>query len=146
AIAVWNLDGSTGGLGKVSLTDYGSYASSLRVTQNDSPRYDHKKYAMPERPGAEVTLDVPDTAQPAQAFTAEATVRVPKDRLSASQLTASLSAPDGWSVSAPSPTSVERVQPGGSATFTWKVRPPAGTLPSASAITATVHYRQSGRQ
>ncbi|WP_030938218.1 beta-galactosidase [Streptomyces sp. NRRL S-646] len=146
AIAVWNLNGSTGGLGKVSLTDYGSYASSLRVAQNDSPRYDHKKYAMPERPGADVTLDVPDTAHPAQAFTAEATLRVPKDRSPASQLTASLSAPDGWSVSATGPTSVERVQPGGSATFTWKVQPPAGTLPSASALTATVHYRQSGRQ
>lgn len=64
AIAVWNLDGSTGGLGKVSLTDYGSYASSLRVAQNDSPRYDSRKYAMPRPPGAEVTLDVPDTAQP----------------------------------------------------------------------------------
>lgn len=64
AIAVWNLDGSTGGLGKVSLTDYGSYASSLRVAQNDSPRYDARTYAMPKRPGADVTLDVPDTAQP----------------------------------------------------------------------------------
>ncbi|MER6738403.1 beta-galactosidase [Streptomyces puniciscabiei] len=146
AIAVWNLDGSTGGLGKVSLTDSGSYASSLRVAQNDSPRYDHKKYAMPERPGADVALDVPDTAQPAQAFTAQATVRVPKDRPSASRLTASLSAPDGWSASATSPTSVERVQPGGSATFTWKVQPPAGKLPSASALTATVHYVQNGRQ
>jgi hypothetical protein len=146
AIAVWNLDGSTGGLGKVSLTDYGSYASSLRVAQNDSPRYDPHRYAMPKRPGAEVSLDVPDTAQPGQAFTAEATVRVPKDRSSASGLTSSLSAPDGWSVSATSPTSVKRVPPGGSAAFTWKVRPPSGTLPSASALTASVRYRQNGRQ
>ncbi|MER5512151.1 beta-galactosidase [Streptomyces sp. NPDC002766] len=146
AIAVWNLDGSTGGLGKVSLTDYGSYASSLRVAQNDSPRYDPRTYAMPKRPGADVSLDVPDTAQPAQAFTARATLRVPKDKPPVSSLTASLSAPDGWSVSATSPTSVGRVPAGGSATFTWKVQPPSGTLPSASAVTATVRYRQSGRQ
>ncbi|MFD8304471.1 beta-galactosidase [Streptomyces sp. NPDC059690] len=146
AIAVWNLDGSTGGLGKVSLTDYGSYASSLRVAQNDSPRYDPRTYAMPKRPGADVSLDVPDTAQPAQAFTARATLRVPKDKPSASGLTASLSVPDGWSVSATSPTSAGRVPAGGSATFTWKVQPPSGTLPSASAVTATVRYRQSGRQ
>jgi beta-galactosidase GanA len=146
AIAVWNLDGSSGGLGKVSLTDYGSYASSLRVAQNDSPRYDPKKYAMPKRPGADVTLAVPDTAQPGQAFTAEATVRVPKDRPSASGLTASLSAPDGWSVTATGPTAVQRVRPGGSASFTWKVQPPTGTLPSASALTATVDYRQDGRR
>ncbi|MFJ9245016.1 beta-galactosidase [Streptomyces sp. NPDC101776] len=146
AIAVWNLDGSTGGLGKVSLTNYGSYASSLRVAQNDSPRYDARTYAMPKRPGADVTLDVPDTAQPGQAFTARATVRVPKDRPAASGLTASLSAPDGWSVSAASPTSVERVRPGASATFTWTVQPPTGTLPSASALTTSVHYRQNGRK
>ncbi|MFJ8057354.1 beta-galactosidase [Streptomyces sp. NPDC096142] len=146
AIAVWNLDGSTGGLGKVSLTDYGSYASSLRVRQNDSPRYDARTYAMPKRPGADVTLDVPDTAQPGQAFAARATVRVPKDRPSASGLTASLAAPEGWSVSSPSPASVDRLRPGASATFTWTVRPPTGTLPSASALTATVRYRQSGRQ
>ena len=37
AIAVWNLDSSTGGLGQVSLTDYGSYASSLRVGPVFSP-------------------------------------------------------------------------------------------------------------
>ncbi|MEU6092836.1 beta-galactosidase [Streptomyces sp. NPDC047085] len=146
AIAVWNLDGSTGGLGKVSLTNYGSYASSLRVAQNDSPRYDHRKYAMPKRPGADVTLDVPNTAQSGQAFTAEATVRVPQDRPSASHLTASLSLPDGWSASATGPTSLERLAPGESATFTWKVQPPTAKLPSASALTATVSYVQDGRE
>ncbi|MFG2793812.1 beta-galactosidase [Streptomyces sp. NPDC048419] len=146
AIAVWNLDGSTGGLGKVSLTNYGSYASSLRVAQNDSPRYDPRTYAMPKRPGADVTLDLPDTAQSGQPFTARTTVQIPKNRRSASQLTASLSAPDGWSVGDPSPTSVKRLQPGQSATFTWTVKPPAGKLPSASALTTTVHYRQDGGQ
>jgi hypothetical protein len=40
AIAVWNLDSSTGGLGQVSLTDYGSYASSLRVGPVFSPGYE----------------------------------------------------------------------------------------------------------
>ncbi|MFE7854253.1 beta-galactosidase [Streptomyces sp. NPDC057403] len=146
AIAVWNLDGSTGGLGRVSLTDYGSYASSLRVAQNDSPRYDPRRYAMPKRPGADVSLGVPDTAQSGKAFTARATLRVPKGGPSASRATAALSAPDGWSVSATGPTSAARVPAGGSATFTWKVQPPSGTLPSASALTATVRYRQHGRQ
>jgi beta-galactosidase GanA len=40
AIAVWNLDSSTGGLGQVSLTDYGSYASALRVGPVFSPGYE----------------------------------------------------------------------------------------------------------
>ncbi|MEU9385716.1 beta-galactosidase, partial [Streptomyces sp. NPDC048279] len=145
AIAVWNLDGSTGGLGKVSLTDYGSYASSLRVAQNDAPRYDARTYAMPKRPGADVTLDVPGTARPEQAFTARTTVEVPKDRPAVTGLTAALLAPDGWTVTAMSPTSVERVRPGTSAAVTWKVQPPAGTLPSASALTTTVRYRQNRR-
>jgi len=39
AIAVWNLDASTGGLGRVSLTIYGSYASSLVVRPVNSPGY-----------------------------------------------------------------------------------------------------------
>ncbi len=39
AIAVWNLDSNTGGLGQVSLTNYGSYASSLSVGPVDSPGY-----------------------------------------------------------------------------------------------------------
>ena len=47
AIAVWNLDGSTGGLGTVALTNYGSFTSSLQVAQNDSPAYDPAKFAQP---------------------------------------------------------------------------------------------------
>ena len=39
AIAVWNLDSSTGGLGQVALTNYGSFASSLRVGPVFSPGY-----------------------------------------------------------------------------------------------------------
>ncbi|MEV6796218.1 beta-galactosidase [Streptomyces sp. NPDC051320] len=145
AIAVWNLDGSTGGLGKVSLTNYGSYSSSLRVAQNDSPGYRRATYAMPKRPGVDVALDVPNAAESGQSFTAEATVRVPAGSPAAARLTGSLALPDGWSASEPSPASVKLLPPGGSATFSWKVQPPAGTLPSASALTATVHYVQRGR-
>ena len=64
AIAVWNLDGSTGGLGTVSLTNYGSYASSLQVAQNDSPRYDPRKYAMPGRRARPSTSRCPTTSRP----------------------------------------------------------------------------------
>lgn len=73
-------------------------------------------------------------------------MRVPKDGTSASRLTAALAAPEGWSVSATSPLSLKSLKPGGSAAFTWKVQPPAGDLPSASALTTTVRYVQNGRQ
>ena len=39
AIAVWNEDASSGGLGRVSLEGYGNYATSLRVRDVDSPGY-----------------------------------------------------------------------------------------------------------
>jgi beta-galactosidase GanA len=144
ALAVWNLDGTTGGLGKVSLTDYGSYTSPLRVAQNESPRYNPKTYAMPKRPGVDVALAVPDTAEPGRAFTATATVRVPAGQPTASALRGTLALPDGWTATAADPASVQRLHPGQSAAFTWQVQPPAGTLPSSSALTATVHFVQRG--
>ena len=146
ALAVWNLDGTTGGLGKVALTNYGSYTSPLRVAQNDSPGYDHRTYAMPKRPGVDVALAVPNTAEPGRAFTAAATVRVPAGQPTASGLRAALALPDGWTATAAGPVSAERLHPGQSATFSWQVQPPAGTLPSSSALTATVRYVQRGRE
>ena len=145
AIAVWNLDGSTGGLGTVALTDYGSYASSLTVRPVNSPGYDRAKYAMPEAPGATVSLQVPDTAQPATAFTATATVSVPAGRGRATNLVPSLAIPAGWTASAPSPASVSRLEPGKSATFTWTVQPSSGSQPAAAALTATVAFTQRGK-
>ena len=145
AIAVWNLDGSTGGLGKVSLTNYGSYASSLRVAQNYSPRYDPRKYAMPKPPGTTVGLRVPDDVQAGQTFTATATVTVPADAPNATGLTASLNLPDGWTAGPASPASVSAVHPGGSAAFTWQVQAASGQLAPASAVTAVVHYVQRAR-
>jgi hypothetical protein len=41
---------------------------------------------------------------------------------------------------------VQQLPPGGSADFTWRIEPPTGTLPSASALTATVHYVQHGQR
>jgi beta-galactosidase GanA len=77
AIAVWNLDAGTGGLGRVSLTDYGSFASSLRVRMNRSPGYSARTYALPKPPAATVRLAVPDDVRAGQTFTARARVAVP---------------------------------------------------------------------
>ena len=145
AIAVWNLDGSTGGLGKVSLTNYGSYTSPLRVAQNDSPRYDRRKYEMARPPGTTIDLQVPDDVQAGQTFTARATVTVPANAAKATGLTASLNLPNGWTAGLASPTSVSAVHPGGSTTFTWQVQTASGQLPGASAVTAVVSYVQRAR-
>jgi beta-galactosidase len=44
AIAVWNMDATSGGLGHVSLVNYGSYMSPLRVRAVEAPHYDQKRY------------------------------------------------------------------------------------------------------
>ncbi len=145
AIAVWNLDGTTGGLGTVSLTNYGSYASSLSVRPVNSPGYNEEKYEMPAAPGVNVNLQVPDTAQPATSFTATATVSVPAGHGRATKLVPSLSLPAGWTASAPSPASIGTLESGKAATFTWTVQPSSGSQPAAAALTATVGYIQRGR-
>ncbi|MET8452158.1 beta-galactosidase [Streptomyces sp. NPDC005209] len=145
AIAVWNVDGSTGGLGNVKLTNYGSYASSLIVTQNDSPHYDKTQYAMPPAPGATVALQVPGTASVGQHFTASATFRVPDDASVASDVTAKLAAPDGWTVTPkPAPDAAQRVTPGTSVTFSWAVTTPAD-MAKTNALKAMVAYIQRHR-
>ncbi|MDT4912843.1 MAG: hypothetical protein QOC66_1971 [Pseudonocardiales bacterium] len=146
ALAVWNLDGSTGGLGQVSLTNYGSYASSLTVGQDNSPGYDPDKYAMPAAPGTDVALTVPDAARSGQQFVAEATVRVPANRPKATDVQASLTLPTGWTAALQSPTTVPVVPPGKEATFRWQVTTPSDPLPQASPVTVVAHYVQGGRE
>ncbi|WP_030904885.1 beta-galactosidase [Streptomyces sp. NRRL F-5126] len=145
AIAVWNLDGKTGGLGKVALTNYGSYASSLKVAQNDSPRYDASRYRMPAAPGASLSLAVPGSVEPGGQFTATATVSVPAGRPTAEHVTAALTAPDGWTVDERStPPSVSRIPAGGSATFRWQVTAPED-LSKVSDLKAAVRLTQHHR-
>ncbi|MFD0524474.1 beta-galactosidase [Paractinoplanes durhamensis] len=122
AIAVWNLDGSTGGLGQVSLTNYGSYASSLKVHDVASPGYDARKYAIPPPPKVTVNLRVPPSVQPGVPFTATAQVT------GSAHATATLTAPTGWTI--------RRLT-----ALTWEVTPPTGTQPSTAALTVTVPYR-----
>jgi beta-galactosidase GanA len=145
AIAVWNLDGSTGGLGTVALTNYGSFTSSLRVAQDDSPGYDAAKFGFPPAPGTKVSLVVPDGARPGQTFTASASVLVPADGADVKDVTATLSAPAGWTVGAPAPASVAKIEGGGWATFNWRVAIPAGETGKAWALTATASYTQRGK-
>ncbi len=145
ALAVWNLDGSTGGLGEVSLTNYGSYASSLKVGQVASPGYDRARYAMPAAPGTRVALKVPGSVASGERFVATASVRVPAGERIATDVTAALQLPDGWTAGAPEPSSVAAVRPGEAAKFRWQIQAPSGELPKASELTVVARYRQQGR-
>jgi hypothetical protein len=144
ALAVWNLDGSTGGLGTVSLVDYGSYTSPLQVGMVDSPGYDAKTYALPATPGTTVSLDAPDDVTPGKTFTASATVQVPPGDDALSNVTAALQVPSGWTVSPSTPASVAAVKRGGWARFNWQVTAASPLSGSAFPLKATVSYTQDG--
>jgi len=143
AIAVWNTDGSTGGLGNVQLESFGSSASSLQVSTVDSPRYDKATYAMPAPHQAALTLSAPDTATPAQASDVTATFAVPAGAPAASFLRFALAIPDGWTATPTSPTVVGSVKSAETAKATWHVTAPAD-VPALSQLTATVDYQQRG--
>ena len=143
AIAVWNLDGTSGGLGTVALTSYGTHTSPLQVDMNDSPRYDRTRYADPAAPGTTTTLAVPDTVTGGQAFTATATITVPAGQAPATAVIPTLTAPKGWRVGAPQPGRFDTIRPGGTATVTWQVRAPA-MLSTPGALIASTQSLQRG--
>jgi beta-galactosidase GanA len=125
AIAVWNTDAVSGGLGKVSLESYGSVVSPHTAAAVRAPSYDARRYAFPPAPSATVSLATPDTVQSGQTFTATATVSRPVDSLT-------LAVPDGWTVAVAGVTPYKRI---------WKVTPVSGSLPAAAVLTATAKWR-----
>jgi len=145
ALAVWNTDATSGGLGTVSLESYGSQASPLQVGAVAAPGYDRTRYAMPAAPRAAVSLTTPDTARGGQTVAATATITVPADAPALTEVTNALALPAGWTATADGPTTIARIAPGGSATVGWRVTIPAGPIPSASVARVTTHYRQAGR-
>jgi beta-galactosidase GanA len=145
AIAVWNTDGSTGGLGTVSLVNLGSTASSLRTATVDSPRYDAATYAQPKAHQASVSLDAPDTAAAGTAYPVTATFAVPGGAPTATEVQLGLTLPSGWTAQPAGSVSAKKVAGGSSLTGSWTVTSPAGTLPAFSQLTALADYRQQGR-
>jgi hypothetical protein len=144
-IAVWNLDDTSGGLGQVALTTYGSYSSSLTVAQNVATRYVKSVYAMPAAPASSLTLQVPPTVSAGQQFIATAVVSVPKGKSAAQGVSAILTVPAGWTASPRStPTGLAKIPGGSSAKFTWTVTAPT-VVPPVNALVATAHLVQSGR-
>ncbi len=124
AIAVWDTDATTGGLGTVSLVDLGSYASSLQVTTVESPGYKATRYALPAAATATARLVVPETVTAGRTFTATGTLKVAKGAPVASSLVLKLTAPSGWTVGRPSPVVIGSVATGSSRSVTWQVTAP----------------------
>jgi beta-galactosidase GanA len=144
AIAVWNTDASTGGLGQVSLEQFGNYRTNLAVSNVDSPGYRPAAFAV--RPStARLDIAAPDTVERGGTGTVRATIAVPAGRPPARDVDLRLSIPDGWAAAATGPTGTRRVPAGRSFTATWQVTAPAGEQPAAAVVSATATYRSRDR-
>ncbi|HEY2042042.1 MAG TPA: beta-galactosidase [Jatrophihabitans sp.] len=142
AISVWNTDGSTGGLGTVSLQSLGSVASALQVGAVNSPGYSASTYRMPAAHEASLSLTAPDTATPSQTVTVSSQFSVHTGAKPATEVRLGLGVPAGWKATAMTPTSFAKVQPGTNAVSQWTVTVPAGALPPVSQLVATARYAQ----
>ncbi|MEV5954755.1 beta-galactosidase [Streptomyces sp. NPDC051987] len=133
AIASWNEDGTTGGLGKVSLTELGDVTSSLKVPDVRAPGYDLAVYAAPVTP-ATVTLDSPDTVEPGRTYRVTATVAVPRTGSALHGTALGLGLPDGWTADPDGPAGTGTVRPGATATAAWQVTVPASQPTGATLV------------
>jgi alpha-galactosidase len=62
-------------------------------------------------------------------------------RVPAENVSVSLTAPNGWTVSATSPATAGSVPTNGTLATTWAVTPPAGTAPGSYSLTATAAFQ-----
>ncbi len=144
AIAVTNEDGSTGGLGTVSLFSYGSPVSSLRVPPVSSPGYDATTYRMPAPHHASLTAHVPGSMSPGSTATVSATFSTDSGAGAgaARDVRLHLTIPDGWTATPTTPTSASHpVPPGHSFTASWTVTAP-DSLPTISELAVVADYQQ----
>lgn len=139
AIAVWNADASTGGLGEVSLTVLGNVSSSLRVSDVASPGYDAGRYAHPPVP-ARITATAPDELKASGTGTVTATLTVPADGSTLRDVALGLRLPAGWSATPKGPTTFAEVRPGAHVTTAWGITAPADQPPGVAIAAVTGSY------
>ncbi len=143
AIAVWGLDGASGGLPQVSLVAAGNQAGGVPVAPVFSPGYSPAVYGPPSAPQPTLAA-ISSSALADGPFTVQATLRNPTSRpLPGASL--SLSAPAGWTVTPSGATSPGTVAPGRSATQSFQVTPPAsGLSPGVVNLLAMASYGGGG--
>jgi hypothetical protein len=85
------------------------------------------------------SLSAPNIASPGSSFTATTTLPNPSSS-PLTDVTMSLTAPDGWTVQPTSPATFASVAPGETATTTWSVAVPAGAAPSSYPLSAKATF------
>jgi beta-galactosidase GanA len=142
AIAVWNADGSTGGLGRVELEQYANHTTNLRVSDVDSPGYDPARFAVAPST-ARLSINAPDVIERGGTGIVSAVLAAGGQDLR--DVAIRLSTPDGWTVTAIGPTHADRLPAGLLLKVGWQVTAPAGEQPPAAVFSAVATYRVRGR-
>jgi hypothetical protein len=92
-----------------------------------------------------LSFTVPALAAPGVAVTATTSLPNGAGSPALSDVAVTLTAPDGWTVEATTPSTFPTLPGGTSATTTWKVTVPAGAEPGGYALTATAAFTDAGR-
>jgi beta-galactosidase GanA len=142
AIAVWGLDGSSGGLPAVNLESVGDQAGGVPVSDDASPGWNPATYgpATPAQPTLAVDANTV-LASPGAAVTVRATLSNPGST-PLRDGSVSLDAPTGWTVKPTQSASLGTVAPGAKATKAFTVTAPAGSAsPGAVDLVADATWR-----
>jgi beta-galactosidase GanA len=147
AIAVTSDGGAGNGLEKVALTDLGTVRGGVPVAMTSSPAWDAQTWGDPAVP-ARVSLDhlssdAGDPARGGDVITVTGMVRNDAGA-PASDVSANLHAPDGWTVSPSDPVIVPSLPSGASQSLQWQVTVPSDAATAKYQLAATASYVQDG--
>ncbi|HEY4021380.1 MAG TPA: beta-galactosidase [Pseudonocardiaceae bacterium] len=145
AIAVWGLNGSSGGLGAVSLVPYGAYAGGVPVHNVAAPNWNAKTWGQPTSP-SRVTVAVTNSTtivSGGQQVTVTAAVNnLAKQPAAVGAL--NLTAPTGWQATPTGSTNVGILAPGQVKKVAWTVTVPAGANAGKFEASVTGGYQLAG--
>ena len=153
AIAVWGTNGSAGGLGKVSLVPYGTYAGGVPVRDVAAPGWTPTTWGSPAVP-AQTTLALTsslDVVNGQSVVTGAQDVTLTANAADVSGGRSdvgsiSLTTPAGWTATPTSSGGVGSLRPGQHRSATWSLHLPAGLAAGTYQVVARVGYRQDGAQ
>jgi beta-galactosidase GanA len=144
AIAVWGEDGASGGLGAVSLYQYGAYEGGVPVTPVNAPGWSGIWGAPGLSNNLAVTLAV-DRSVIVDGQTVKVSGAVTNAGSgSAQKVNVRLKAPPGWSVTPDQAIDVALIPSGRSVVLTWDVQVPAGLAPGQYQLAAVANYEEGG--
>jgi len=147
AIAVTSDGGAGNGLEQVQLTNLGTVSGGVPVKLDESPGWNPLTYGSPKVPN-EVAMEGLTTtaASPTgggDSFSVTGTVANVSGP-AATDVSASLSLPDGWTATPDGPTTIGTLARGASRTLTWTVTVPKDAAAGTDAVSEIVSYDQAG--